>query len=168
MKVQILIKMFSFMILIVLSNPSLLLFLPNGFKHVKLSLYTANSNFEKKSNYIINYPKHWKLIKQKKNVGHAVFEDIKLEVKDKKIIFYVSNDFMNGSHLNLENRIMTGISSYSKTNVYDTVDVSGINVKKNLYWREKILGDIVIGYLDVPLSYKKEMDSVVSSIKKVQ
>lgn len=138
-----------------------------NFKHVKLKLYTAGSDFEKKNIYKINYPSNWALIKKRNNMGHAVFEEITLEVEGTKMIFYISNDFMNGAHLNLENRIVAGLNSHMHKKIYDTIDINGLNVKNNLYWREKILGDIVVGYTNVPLISKGKMDIVIASLENI-
>lgn len=83
------------------------------------------------------------------------------------VILYVSTQIDVGSSLNFKNRVEDGIESYSFSKYMDTIKVEG-KQDVNRYWLEHILGDVVVGYVNVPESRKKEFDQAVKSVVRVK
>jgi hypothetical protein len=119
---------------------------------------------DKEYEYIqINIPKKFK---KEKHINDA-FCEYRFTDKDKSVL-YVSSDIYRGSKLNYENLYRIGINSYYpiKTNISDTIKNQGKD-SKDLYWLEYVLGDVVIGYVNVDEKSKSKYDSIVSSLKKI-
>lgn len=79
---------------------------------------------------------------------------------------YISTDIYCGSSLNSTNRQSIGIDIYRKNNVLDTIRHEGMQ-KNGKYWLEYILGDYVVGYVNVPIEQKNEFDQMINSIQKI-
>jgi hypothetical protein len=79
---------------------------------------------------------------------------------------YISTDVYSGSSLNSRNRQSLGIDIYRKSNIFDTIRNDGLQ-KNGRCWLEYILGDYVVGYVNVPVEQKEEFNQMVNSIQKV-
>lgn len=82
-------------------------------------------------------------------------------------IFYLSDEIFDGNNLNLKNRFDNQMSGYTKENYLDTIDTEGIQIN-NKFWREKVCGYLVIGYLNSNKSKKSAFDKSISTIGIVQ
>lgn len=110
---------------------------------------------------LIEIPKNYRL---KKEINNG-FCEYRFKYNE-DIFFYVSGDIYSGSSLNYENLYEKGITSYTKNrkdNFQDTIRNYGRD-KRSLYWSEYILGDVVVGYLNVPKERKAEFDKAITSI----
>lgn len=110
---------------------------------------------------LIEVPKKYKLNKVINN-GFCEYRFIYKE----GLIIYISSNIYNGSSLNYENLYKKGIISYSrgrKDDFKDTIKNSGLSIRST-YWLEYILGDVVVGYVNVPEDKKEVFDKAVSSI----
>ncbi|HKK74470.1 MAG TPA: hypothetical protein VJ953_05320 [Saprospiraceae bacterium] len=137
--------------------------LPALGEKVRVKIKTARTSLDKPSTFIIQAPKGE--FKEERVKGpHAQEEEYRIIYPNESTI-YLSNRYLVGSHLNLENRIRAGIKSYKRENIFDTLDVSGIQQNEH-FWREVILGDIVIGYVNVPEKSKELFDRSLESLNK--
>lgn len=140
----------------------------SGYKDLKTT--TANildfrdcELAEKNYNYIeVELPKGFK----KKQANIEGFCEYRFSYKDKSAI-YITTNIYKGSRLNYGNLYKIGIDGYNhrKTYMSDTIKNNGKN-SQNLYWLEHILGDIVVGYVDIPENRKEEFDKIILSIKR--
>lgn len=106
--------------------------------------------------------------KKKKVVKHG-FCEYQLWYKDSSV-FYVSTDIYSGSRLNYENLYQIGIDTYAKSrslNPVDTILNSGEQINDH-YWLEYVMGDVVIGYVNVNSEKKKIYDQLMKSLKRVE
>ncbi|MEM9297514.1 MAG: hypothetical protein AAGA64_03925 [Bacteroidota bacterium] len=79
-------------------------------------------------------------------------------------IIYVSSSIDRGSILNWKNRLSAGLSTFTKTHNLDTLSFKGKQQDKK-YWREEIMGHVVVGYLNVKQDKKSYYDLALSSIE---
>ena len=70
-----------------------------------------------------------------------------------------------GSRLNFENRHKIQHTAYVKASLRDTISISGIQDNGN-YWKEYIVGDIMVGYVNASFLGKKDFERAILSIKK--
>jgi hypothetical protein len=119
---------------------------------------------EKKYEYIeIEIPKGSKKTKEE---NHG-FCEYRFEYQNKSTI-YISTDIYSGSRLNYENLYSIGIDTYAisrSETLMDTIKNSGTN-KNKLYWLEFVLGDVVVGFVDVPEEQKEEFEKAILSLNK--
>lgn len=140
----------------------------SGYKDLKITttniLDFRNCELaEKNYNYIeVELPKGFK----KKQTNIEGFCEYRFSYKDKSVI-YITTNIYKGSRLNYGNLYKIGIDGYNhrKTYMSDTIKNNGKN-SQNLYWLEHILGDIVVGYVDIPENRKEEFDKIILSIKR--
>lgn len=69
---------------------------------------------------------------------------------------------MHGSSLNGDNKLEQGITIRRKA-LKDSFYLNG-KQKDGKYWREDILNDIVIGYVNVPADEKAKFDKAISTL----
>lgn len=103
---------------------------------------------------ILNVPKKYKVFRINE-------KELKLVYKDSCIIFFSFNK-LGGTITNGKNRFNEGINIVYRENYNDSIFLKGID-KENLYWKEYFLDDVIIGYINVPLSKKNEFDKVIES-----
>ncbi|NJY61897.1 hypothetical protein HC174_03890 [Salinimicrobium sp. CDJ15-81-2] len=123
-------------------------------------LSSTKKGFETHS-YVISVPRKYKLIKEDFN---PEYKEIIYEYKD-SIKFYITDDTFGGSSLNGDNKLRSGITSISRTDLNDTTKMGGVQ-QDGRYWKEYILGDVVVGYLNVPENRKEEFDLTLQSINR--
>lgn len=82
-------------------------------------------------------------------------------------IFYVSNEKENTSRNdeNIKNDKIASDKSMKAFFSKDTITLEGID-KNGLYWKNKLDGEVNIGYLNIPKEKKEEFDKILLSIKK--
>ncbi len=90
------------------------------------------------------------------------FKEIVYTYEDSAKI-YISDNALSGSSLNGDNKLRQGITSIKRENLNDSIYMEGLQ-DNGKYWKENILNDIVVGYVNVPESRKNEFDVAISSI----
>ena len=75
---------------------------------------------------------------------------------------YISNAFYDGTAINIKNRYYSNKPRIADA---DTVDSFGVQENK-LFWRELIVGKVVVGYLNVPLDKKEQYDKALLTLRK--
>src|SRR5690606_7507434 len=120
---------------------------------------SSSKPFEKKT-YILMIPK-----------GFSVEnEDFNPEYKEVVYIYkngtkvYITDNTMGGSALNGDNKLNGRISAIKRQSLQDSVYMGG-QQKNGLYWKEYILNDVVIGYVNVPESRKFEFDQALLTLR---
>ena len=117
---------------------------------------------EKNYKYIeLNLPKGF----IKKKVENHGFCEYRFEYQNKSTI-YVSTDIYSGSRLNSDNLNSIGVNTYAISRsiiLVDTIKNSGKD-RNNLYWLEYVLGDVVIGYVNVPEEQKEQFEKAIASL----
>lgn len=110
--------------------------------------------------YLLDVPKGGRLIKQNSGDGYRQYV---VQFSDSSIV-YIMNDSWSGSRLNIQNRYNSNIMSINRKSNSDTLIFSG-KQKNGNYWKEKILGKIVVGYVNVNPSEKQVYDTSIESIR---
>jgi hypothetical protein len=83
--------------------------------------------------------------------------------KDSSLIYFNEDQLsVTPNTSNIE--LMGGVLRKS---LYDTAYYSGIQ-KDGRVWKEHVLGEIIIGYLNVPSQRKEEFDTALASIAKIK
>lgn len=77
-------------------------------------------------------------------------------------ILYVSSDIYSGSELNYENRLSSGISTYSVNRSENDTIRSGGEEQGGRYWSEQIIGSYTVGFVQVTDSSRfiKTLDTI--------
>jgi len=129
----------------------------------KFSFKTISSDYEKNSTYTVLLPKEGK---KEKHYPHndEIYTEFLVKYKDNSI-FYISNDIWNISNVNARNLMDVGINGYSKKAILDTISYNGIQ-KDGKFWKEITLGEIIIGFSNVPEERKFAFDKAINSIVK--
>ena len=134
-----------------------------GFKYIKYTSEFQTSSVEKPfkvKTYTMFIPKGFTIDK----------EDFNPEYKEvvynypNSIKVYITDNTLGGSSLNGDNKLDKGITTIRRENMQDSIYMSG-QQKDNKYWKENILNDIVVGYLNVPENRKEEFDKAMASLK---
>ncbi len=135
-----------------------------GFKKVSyVSNFQTNSKskpFEKRK-FFLNVPKNFKILNEDFNPEFK--EVVYLYQNGAKI--YLTDNNLNGSPLNGDNKLNQGISYVQRKNLNDSISMHG-KQKDGNYWREDILNEVVIGYLNVPEDMKSDFDKAILSLKR--
>lgn len=79
-------------------------------------------------------------------------------------IIYITNDESRGSALNFKNRVSSGLDLYRKEHLMDTLSNTLLQ-NDGRYWSETVLGEIVVGYLNVPPNKKELYDKSLKTIR---
>jgi hypothetical protein len=79
-------------------------------------------------------------------------------------ILYIGNDNWRGSKLNVVNRVSIGVRAISRKNEHDSLFFDGIQ-SNGRCWRENILGDIIVGYVNVHADDKAKYEQSVQSVR---
>jgi len=116
--------------------------------------FVDGSNMIKKE-YCIRVPKGGKVLKETSLFTGDFHTEWRILYPDSSI-FYINNNEWSGSVLNYPNRLKIGISGYTKKHLSDTLIHSGsVN---GLSWKECVIGDIVLGYVEASSSRKEQFD----------
>lgn len=133
-----------------------------GFSNVtyKSNFQTASSEkpFEKRV-YRMSIPKGYNLDKDDYN---PEYKEIVYNYDDSSRI-YITDNALGGSSLNGDNKMAQGINSIKRKSLNDSLYMKGMQ-KDGKYWKENILNDIVIGYLNVPKERKADFDKAIASL----
>ncbi len=133
-------------------------------KRFKFSLKTIDSDYKEDKVFAVLLPKAGKKKKYYPHFGE-IYTEYRIYYGDSSV-FYISNDIWKGSRLNSENLYKAGIRGHTKKRLFDTVSYYGLQ-GNGRYWEEAMLGEVVLGYSNVPISRKEEFDKAVSSVRKV-
>lgn len=130
----------------------------SGWKTIKYS-----SSKDEMKNYYLDLHRELGMKSYKTPIYHG---SPQLEFKDNDgSIIYILDDVTDGSFLNFKNRSEMGILAYKYRNPnLDTVDTRGTQ-EDGKYWREAILGKIVVGYLNVSKEKLALYDSIISTLR---
>lgn len=120
----------------------------------------ANSN---KITFCMDVPEGYKRVKVQTDI-HSGLENKVIYYQDSSLI-YIGNNIYEGSILNFQNRLKAGFASFSKDSDLDTVKMSGLQSNGN-FWREDVIGRVVIGYLNVPPDKKVEYDKALATLRR--
>jgi len=103
-----------------------------------------------------------------KKIINEGFCEYQLKYKD-SLIFYVSSDIYSGSRINFKNTYAIGIDTYAKSRSLEPVDtIKNEGQQENgKYWLEYILGDVVVGYVNMPLSHEIKFKHMINTLKRV-
>lgn len=77
-------------------------------------------------------------------------------------VIYISNAYYDGTTLNLKNRVY---SNEPRKPGIDTLDSYGLQ-KDSQFWREKIIGKLVVGYYNVPPDKKELYDKSIATLNR--
>jgi len=80
-------------------------------------------------------------------------------------ILYIGNSNLTGSRLNMVNRVSSGINALYKEHPLDSLYFDG-KQSNDRVWKENILGDFIVGYVNVPPDKKSEYDKALATIRK--
>lgn len=132
--------------------------------YVKLDFKDCNNEVNLYDYIQINIKRDFKI----KKIVNDAFCEYRLTNKDESIL-YVSSDIYRGSRLNYKNLYKIGIDGYypKSTINSDTIRNHGLD-SKNQLWAEYVLGDVVIGYVNVPIENKEKYDLILSSLKRIK
>jgi hypothetical protein len=81
-------------------------------------------------------------------------------------VFFINNNFEKISRLNIMNMHEIGINALRKKQLLDTLQYKGVQ-KNGRLWKEKYLGDVVIGYSNVRVEDSLKMERICFSLKKL-
>lgn len=113
--------------------------------------------------YLLDIPKGGILTKV--NTGDY-FREYRIKYPDSSII-YIMNDSRGGSRLNLINRFEKNIKAIIRRAESDTLDFGGIQ-KDGKHWKEKFVGEIVVGYVNAMPDSIEKFEKALSSLRKVK
>ena len=133
----------------------------NKTKDEKRIIYYKSSIDEplKKKKYQMTIPKGFSVENEDFN---NEYNQVKYVYKNNMII-YITDNYIGGSGLNGDNKLDAGIDIIYRKSFNDSVYMHG-QQKDNRYWKENILEDIVVGYLNVHTEYKEEFDKALESL----
>ncbi len=133
-----------------------------GFKNVtytsKFQTSSLDNPFEKRT-YKMSIPKGFLVDKEDLN---PEYKEVVYKY-DNSIKIYITDNVLGGSTLNGDNKLNEGITSINRKSLKDSVYMYGVQ-KDDKYWKENILNDIVVGYLNVPKERKEEFDKAIATI----
>jgi hypothetical protein len=113
--------------------------------------------------YHLEVPVGGKLIKGKNDFTGDYHSEYRIIYADSSIL-YIGNDNWHGSRLNIVNRANKGIRGINKQYVTDSLYFEGVQFDGK-YWKENILNDIVVGYVNVKPDEKSKYDKATHSVK---
>lgn len=113
--------------------------------------------------YNIEVPRFGKLTKGTYDFTGDYHSEYRIVYVDSSIL-YIGNDNLNGSKLNVVNRVNIGVRGITK-NLNDSLYLEGVQ-ENGRYWKESILGEIVIGYVNVKKIERDKFDKALQSLIK--
>ena len=132
-------------------------------KTLKYSGLFATDEEEVKKSFFMDVPKGGKLDNREVLTGDY-HSEYRMVYEDSSIL-YITNDEWRGSALNFQNLADVGINGYNKEHLLDTLNNQG-KQKDGNYWREVVLGEIVVGYVNVPPDKQELFNKALSSIRR--
>ena len=90
-------------------------------------------------------------------------QNVYVTYEDSSII-YISCNVILGDEINAAKRFSSGIVYQERSPFQDTLINEGL-YSGNYYWKECILGNVVIGYTDVEQKLKSKYDSTLNSFR---
>jgi hypothetical protein len=139
----------------------------NAIKDYKQIIYTSEFQTNSKEKAFEN-----KTFKMSIPKGFTInYEDFNPEFKEvvytykNNIKIYITDNTFGGSALNGDNKLNDRITSINRKTLQDSIYMYG-SQKDDNYWKENILNDIVVGYLNVPKERKEEFDQAIATIKR--
>jgi len=120
-------------------------------------------NNELTRTFFIDVPKNGKLLKGDELITGDYHTEYRISYRDSSII-YITNDEWSGSILNVNNLGKIGINAYHKKHLLDTLDHRG-KQNNEKFWRDYVVGKLVVGYVNVPVNRLSEFDQSIESIR---
>lgn len=117
----------------------------------------------KLQDYLFDVLKGGILTKGKHDFTGSGYSEYRIVYTDSSAL-YIGNDIWHGSRLNLNNRIREGINGINRKNLSDSIYFEGIQADGK-YWKEQILNDILVGYINVIPEKKREYDHALESVR---
>lgn len=130
------------------------------FTIVRMRSVEYEGDTQKEVTYLMDVPKGAKFTEV--NLSHG--KEKRIEYRDGSIL-YISDDEWRGSGLNFSNRVSIGHYSYHKEILYDTLNNAGQQSDGN-HWREYVVGQVVVGYVNIPKDRKELFDQALATIRK--
>ena len=96
-------------------------------------------------------------------VGHAGSKELWILFSDSALV-YLSTEFFDGSTLNVANRFHSNVPR-KRTGYLDTLRSKG-SQSNGLLWREDILAEIVVGYINVPPDKEEHYDKILATLRR--
>ena len=112
----------------------------------------------------IEVPKGGKLRKGTYDFTGDYHAEYRIVYPDSSIL-YIGNSNETGSRLNMANRVSKGINALYKKHPLDSLYLDG-KQGNGMHWKENVLGDFIVGYVNVPSEKKKEFDKALLSVRK--
>lgn len=109
-------------------------------------------------------PKKVSRIKKKESHGFCEYQFL----LEDGAFFYASTDIYNGSKLNSENLFEIRKEVYFKNRSLATDTIINYGVNNNKCWAEHILGNVVLGYVDVDIKDKDIFNEIILTFEKKQ
>ncbi len=133
-----------------------------SYKGLKKVSYKANTyeNPQESTAFNLLIPKGYK--KDVIEFDHSL--ESRFTYDDESIIF-LTNDKWSASRINDKNRLDKEVQDkiLHRNATTDSIYLSG-QQKDGRYWKENVLNDVVVGYLNVPKERKAEFDRAIASI----
>jgi hypothetical protein len=114
--------------------------------------------------YTVEVPKGGNLIKGTYDFTGDYHVEYRVVYPDSSI-FFIGNNNLTGSRLNIINRMSIGVNSIIKKHPSDTLYFEGKQENGNV-WKEQILGDIIIGYYNVRPEKKADFENSIATLKR--
>lgn len=139
--------------------------------HQKFKLVKFNETIERGSksvplNLTMEVPKGGKLRKGTYDFTGDYHVEYRITFLDSSIL-YIGNSNETGSRLNIVNRVAVGIDALYKDHALDSLYLGG-KQSNGRFWKENILGNFIVGYVNVPFSRKDQFDKALTTIKKAK
>lgn len=132
----------------------------DNMRVIKYRTYETVNGREHKITYCLKVPKGGKIL----TVSGSHEKELEVSYPDSSFI-YITNDANGGSHLNHQNVSSLGKDVYSNKLLRDTLLLQG-SQSNGRFWKENKMGQIVIGYVNVPSDKKVVYDKALDSLKK--
>ena len=141
----------------------ILIFISCGsYQDLKKVSYKANTfeNPQESTSFDLFIPKNYQ--KEVKEFDHSLENRF---IYDDSSIIFLSNDKWSASRVNDKNRLDKEVQDkiLHRNATTDSIYLSG-QQKDGRYWKENILNDIVVGYLNVSKERKEEFDKAIATI----
>ena len=137
--------------------------LPMKSKTIKyIGIFPEENNYHHKKIFYLDIPKGGYLDNRKTLTGDY-HSEYRFVYSDSSII-YITNDESRGSTLNFKNRVDSGIDFYQKKHLLDTLSHTSLQ-KDGRSWKETVVGEIVVGYINVSSDKKELYDKALATIR---
>ena len=134
-----------------------------GFKLIKFNETIEQGSKSVPLNLTIEVPKGGKLRKGTYDFTGDYHVEYRITYPDSSIL-YIGNSNETGSRLNVVNRVAIGINALYKEHPLDSLYFDG-KQSNGRVWKENILGNFIVGYVNVPFRRKDQVDKALATIK---